>query len=102
MRDNDIRQKSTQHLRDYDEGFDPYFKSYNGVVGPYQARVCMGLVQSPKRIGRIPQNNRDKLVELQDKFDRLEELGAFKRPEDIGIDGEYLNPSFLVKSLWRI
>ena len=36
-------------------------------------------------------------MELQEKFDQLEELGAFKRPDDIGISSEYLNPSFLVK-----
>jgi hypothetical protein len=36
-------------------------------------------------------------VELQQKFDELEELGVFKRPEDVGIAVEYLNPSFLVK-----
>lgn len=36
-------------------------------------------------------------MELQEKFDKLEELGVFKRPEDIGISVEYLNPSFLVK-----
>ena len=36
-------------------------------------------------------------MELQDKFNQLEELGVFKRPEDIGISIEYLNPSFLVK-----
>ena len=40
---------------------------------------------------------RNKLVELQEKFDQLEELGVFKHPEDIGISIEYLNPSFLVK-----
>ena len=36
-------------------------------------------------------------MELQEKCDQLEELGVFKRPEDIGISIEYLNPSFLVK-----
>ena len=36
-------------------------------------------------------------MELQEKFDQLEELGVFKRLEDIGISIEYLNPSFLVK-----
>ena len=34
---------------------------------------------------------------LQDKFDQLEKLGVFKRPEDVGVSIEYLNPSFLVK-----
>ena len=97
MLHNDIRQKFTQLLRDYDDVFDPHFKGYNGAVGPYQARVNMGPVQPPQRKRRVPHYNRDKLVELQDKFDRLEELGVFKRPEDIGIDVEYLNSSFLVK-----
>ena len=36
-------------------------------------------------------------MELQDKFDQLEELGVFKRSEDVGVSIEYLNPSFLVK-----
>ena len=40
---------------------------------------------------------RDKFVELQEKFDHLEQLGVFQRPEDVGITVEYLNPSFLVK-----
>ena len=40
---------------------------------------------------------RDKLTELQQKFDELENLGVFQRPEDLGITVEYLNPSFLVK-----
>ena len=33
---------------------------------------------------------------MQQKFDELEAQGIFKRPEDIGITVEYLNPSFLV------
>ena len=33
---------------------------------------------------------------MQQKFDELEAQGVFKRPEDIGITVEYLNPSFLV------
>ena len=57
----------------------------------------MGPVQPPQRKGRMPQYSRDKLVELQDKFDELECKGVFCRPEDIGVSVEYLNPSFLVK-----
>ena len=45
----------------------------------------------------MPQYARDKLVELQESFDKLEALGVFKRPEDVGVVAEYLNPSFLVK-----
>ena len=57
----------------------------------------MGPVEPPQRKGRLPQYARNKLVELQEKLDQLEELGVFKCPEDIGISIEYLNPSFLVK-----
>lgn len=57
----------------------------------------MGPVEPPQRKGHLPQYARDKLVELQEKFDHLEQLGVFRRPEDVGITVEYLNPSFLVK-----
>ena len=57
----------------------------------------MGPVQPPQRKGRVPQYSRDKLVELQEKFDELEQCQVFRRPEDIGVTVEYLNPSFLVK-----
>ena len=59
----------------------------------------MGPVEPPQRKGRLPQYARDKLVELQEKFDHLEQRGVFQRPEDVGITVEYLNPSFLVKKL---
>ena len=36
-------------------------------------------------------------MELQNQFDSLEDIGVFKRPEDIGVSVEYVNPSFLVK-----
>ena len=56
----------------------------------------MGLVQPPQRKGRIPKYTRDRLVELQQMLDNLEEARVFQRPEDAGITVEYLNPSFLV------
>ena len=54
--------------------FDPNFKGYNGAVGPFMAKVNMGPVEPPQRKGRLPQYARGKLVELQEKFDKLEEL----------------------------
>ena len=66
-------------------------------MGPCYATVNMGPVQPPQRKGRVPQYSRDKLKELQEQFDTLEALGVFKRPADIGICVEYLNPSFLIK-----
>ena len=57
----------------------------------------MGPVLPPQRKGRVPQYSRDKLIELQQKFDELEAQGVFRRPEDVNVTSEYLNPSFLVK-----
>ena len=57
----------------------------------------MGPVQPPQRKGRMPQYSKDKLVELQNKFDELEYKEVFRRPEDLEVSVEYINPSFLVK-----
>ncbi|KAK2565565.1 hypothetical protein P5673_010689 [Acropora cervicornis] len=72
----DIRAKFQELHVYYDEVFDPRIKGMERAATQYA---------------------RNKLVELQEKFDQLEELGVFKHPEDIGISIEYLNPSFLVK-----
>jgi hypothetical protein len=86
-----------QLLEKYDEVFDPQFRGYNGAAGLYEAHVNIGSVQPPQRKGRLPQYNKSKLMELQQKCDDLEELGVLRKPEDIDIVAEYLNPSFLVK-----
>ncbi|CAG2208159.1 unnamed protein product [Mytilus edulis] len=75
----------------------PTFKGYNGAVGALEAKVNMGPVQPPQRKGRIPQYQKTQLVTLQEKFNELEDIGVFKKTEDIGVTVEYLNPSFLIK-----
>ncbi len=81
----------------FDNVFNPKIEGYNGASGKFEAVVNMGPVLPPQRKGRVPQYSRDKLVELQQKFDDLEAEGVFKRPEDINTVAEYLNPSFLIK-----
>lgn len=93
----DIRASFSALHREFDAVFDPQFKGYNGAVGPFQARVHMGPVQPPQRKGRMPQYSRGQLQELQAQFDMLEDMGVFRKPEDVNIDVEYVNPSFLVK-----
>ena len=51
---------------------------YNGAVRPFEATVNMGPVQPPKRKGRFSQYAKDKLIELQQKFDDLERQGIFR------------------------
>ena len=94
---NDMKEKFRNLVSSYDSVFDPNFKGYNGAVGPLEAKVNMGPVQPPQRKGRLPQYSKSQLDVLQNKFDELEKIGVFKRPEDIGVSVEYLNPSFLVK-----
>lgn len=60
--------------------FRASYKGYNGYSGPIQGIINMSPVQPPQRKGRIPQYSRDRLVELQAKFDELEQLGVFKVP----------------------
>ena len=86
---------------EHDEVFDPALKGYNGSSGPFQAVGNMGPTQPPQRNGRLPQYAQNRLVELQEKFDELKALGVFKRPEEVGVNVEYLNPSFLVKKPLR-
>ena len=84
-------------LKEFDRVFDPTITGYNGAAGPIKGVVNMGPVQPPQRKGRMPQYARDQLEQLQTKFDELEAMGVFQRPEDLNIVAEYLNPSFLVK-----
>ena len=93
----DLRVKLRHLLQTYDRVFNPDITGYNGAAGPIQASVNIGPVQPPQRKGRVPQYSRNQLVELQAKFDELEQAEVFRRPEDLGITVEYLNPSFLVK-----
>ena len=81
----------------YREVFNTKGKLYNGKFGQLEAVVNMGPSLPPQRKGRVPQYARDKLVELQEHFDELEEDGVIVRPDDVGVVAEYLNPSFLVK-----
>ena len=83
--------------QEYDRVFDPKITGYNDAAGPIQATLNIGPVQPPQRKGRIRQYSRNQLVELQAMFDELEQAKVFRRPEDLGITVEYLNPSFPVK-----
>ena len=92
-----IRLQFQRTLQDHDTVFSPDISGYNGAAGPVEAVVNMGPVLPPQRKGRVPQYSRNQLVELQSQFDELERANVFRRPEDIGVTVEYLNPSFLVK-----
>ena len=83
--------------REYCRVFKTHFKGYNGAAGKFKAVVNMGPTKPPQRKVQLPQYSKNKLVELQDKFDELKELGVFRKPEDVKVNVEYVNPSLLVK-----
>ena len=93
----ELKTKFQDQLEKYDSVFSSQLPGYNGAFGPIKAKVNMGPVQPPQRKGRLPLYGRNNLEELQSKFDELEALGVFCKPEDINVSVEYLNPSFLVK-----
>ena len=67
-------------MKTYDRIFDPDITGYNGAAGPILASVNIGPVQPPQRKGRVPQYSRNQLVELQTKFDELEQAQVFRGP----------------------
>jgi len=77
-------------LTEYDSVFDPTITGYNGAAGPFIAKVNLCPVEPSQQKGHLPQYAQGKLVQLQEKFDQLEELGVFKHLDHIGISVEYL------------
>ena len=58
----------------------------------------MGKQPPRQNKGHVPKYyGRDTVHELQQKMDQLYDQGVFRRPQDIGITVEIVNPSFLVK-----
>ena len=90
-----IREFRALH-EEHAEVFDPSTTpGYNNAAGPCEAVVNMGPVQPPQRKGRVLQYSRQKLHELQNKFDELQSLGVVSHPEETGITVQYINPAFL-------
>jgi len=83
--------------KDFEHVFSSNFPGYNGYFGKIEASVNVTDQLPPQRKGRIPLYQHDKLVDLQNQFDNLETKGVYGKPESIGINVEYVNPSFLVK-----
>ena len=79
----------------YNHVFNPSIPKYNGNSGNIMGRINIGSITPPQRKARTPYYDHDKLVLLQEKFDQLESLGVFAKPEDVNVIAEYMNPSFL-------
>ena len=95
--DPEIKNEFIQAHKQFNDVFNPEYSGYNHAFGKFEAVVNMGNVKPPQRKGKLPQYSRDKLTIVQDHFDKLESLGVLSKPEDLGVNIEYLNPSFLVK-----
>ena len=91
-----VKDQFKQLHHTYNMVFNPAISKYNGKSGDIKATVNMGPTMPPQRKGRLPQYNRNRLTELQAKFDELEKAGVFAKPEEVGVYVEYLNISFLI------
>lgn len=65
---------------------------HNGLAGQIEYVTC----STSHRKGRVPQYSRNRLQELQAQFDELGEMEVFRCPEDVGVQVEFVNPSFLI------
>ena len=92
----DAKREFQQLLTEFSHVFNPDIKGYNGAAWSFEAEINMGPVLPYQRKGRLPQYNHNRLVELQDKFDELDQKGVFVLPESVGVSVQYVNPSFLV------
>ena len=81
----------------YDEVFRPEIGRYNEHSGKCFVEVNMGQNLPDQHKGRVPFYGKSDLVELQEKFDKLESQKIMSRPQDIGVCVENTNPSFLVR-----
>ena len=97
MLPSDIKQRFVDINKQFDSVFNPSVSRYNGASGNIEAVVNMGPTLPPQQKGRLPSYNRDTMDELQNKFDELESAGVFAKPEDVQVNVEYLNISFLVR-----
>ena len=64
-----IREQFSNLHKHFDAVFNPTISKYNGHSGKVEGIVNMGPVLPPQRKGRLPQYNKDKLIELQRQLD---------------------------------
>ena len=81
----------------YDHVFNPKISQYNDFSGKVRARINITMNKPPTRKLQVPNYGHKDLQLLQDKFDELERLNVFVRPEVAGIQVEHVSPSFLVR-----
>ena len=80
----------------YDSVFEDIIGRYNDKSGKVRSRILINSVSPPTRKLRVPNYCKNNLDALQEKFDELESMGVFARPEDVGVTVEHVSPSFLV------
>jgi len=89
---------SFQNLhKNYDWVFNLAFGAYIDYSGTIRAKVNHGHAHPPPQKGRLSFYKQSNLQILQEKADKLEQLGVLAKPEDVNVDVEYVSPSFLTE-----
>ena len=93
-----FKPKLGPHLRpSFKDVFNTEQKGFTDNARQLDTVINMGPVKVPPTERTPTQYAKNRLNELQQKFDKLESLGVFACPNDLGITVKYLNLSFLVK-----
>ena len=85
--------------QEFQTAFEPTIRGNNKNFGFVQVIVNMSYVQPPQRKGRAPNTHKANFLTYKKNFVQLEQLGVFKKVEDVGVVAENLNPFFLIKKL---
>lgn len=94
--DRDTRKQFFDVHSEFDSVFNPVVPKYNGTSGMIEGNVNMGSTKPPQRKGRLPSYNREMLIRLQQVCDDLEGYGVLAKPEEVGVQVENLNLTFMV------
>lgn len=94
--DCNVRHQFNELHRQYEGVFEETIGKYNDASGRIRATVNIGKANPPKSKGMLPNYARGKMDEMQRKCDHLEHAGVLAKPEDVGVQVEYVSPSLLI------
>ena len=93
----DLQSKFRSTVETWDEVFNPAISTYNHKAGECYAEVNVGPQLPPQHKGRVPFYGSNNMTELSEKIDELTRKGVLKKPQELGVSVEVVNPSFLVR-----
>ena len=89
--------RCVQLHKSFDNVFNPQFGVYNDRCSRIRRKLNLVQVIPPPREGKLPLYIQSRLELLQKEADKLEALGILAQSECVGVDVQFVSPSFLIK-----